>query len=81
VKALVIAAIRFYRIAISPVVPPACRYLPSCSEYCLEAVERHGVRRGLWLGARRIARCHPFHPGGYDPVPEPPTPTKATSHL
>jgi putative membrane protein insertion efficiency factor len=70
VKALVVAAIRAYRRFLSPVLPPACRFHPTCSAYTLEAVERHGVARGLWLGARRILRCHPFHPGGVDPVPE-----------
>ena len=69
-KQVVLAAVRFYRAAISPALPVSCRYLPTCSAYCLEAVERHGVARGAWLTVRRIARCHPFHAGGYDPVPE-----------
>lgn len=68
-RGLTVAAVRFYRWAISPAVPPACRYLPSCSEYCIEAVERYGSLRGMWLTVRRIARCHPLHAGGYDPVP------------
>ncbi len=66
---LVLALLRFYRGAISPWLPPACRFEPSCSRYALEAVERHGAGRGVWLALRRLARCHPFNPGGYDPVP------------
>jgi putative membrane protein insertion efficiency factor len=61
--------IRFYRKAISPHFPSSCRYYPTCSAYAYEAVEKYGVIRGLILAARRILRCHPFHPGGYDPVP------------
>jgi putative membrane protein insertion efficiency factor len=63
--------IRGYQILLSPLLGANCRYYPSCSQYTLEAVELHGVLRGLWLGVRRIVRCHPFHPGGYDPVPPP----------
>jgi putative membrane protein insertion efficiency factor len=63
------ALIRVYQSAISPLLPPSCRFHPSCSQYALEAVTRHGALRGGWLAARRLARCHPFHPGGYDPVP------------
>jgi putative membrane protein insertion efficiency factor len=62
-------AIRLYQRIISPALPPACRFTPSCSQYALEAVMRHGALRGSWLAVRRLARCHPFHPGGYDPVP------------
>lgn len=68
-KRLVIGSIRSYQILISPLLLPACRFHPTCSQYALEAVERFGPGRGSWLALRRIARCHPFHPGGYDPVP------------
>jgi putative membrane protein insertion efficiency factor len=64
-----IALILVYQRCISPFLPPACRYYPSCSEYVLESLRRHGVLRGLWLGCRRILRCHALFPGGYDPVP------------
>jgi putative membrane protein insertion efficiency factor len=70
VKTVAIGAIQLYRMAISPALPPACRYFPTCSEYCLEAIERHGILGGLWLGLRRLSRCHPWGPAGYDPVPE-----------
>lgn len=68
-RQLVVLVIRGYQRFISPALPPACRFTPSCSQYTLEAVCRHGVLRGGWLGLRRIARCHPWHPGGPDPVP------------
>ena len=64
--------IRGYRLAISPLLGPRCRFYPSCSSYALEALERHGAVRGLWLALWRILRCHPWHPGGYDPVPREP---------
>ncbi|HEY7681958.1 MAG TPA: membrane protein insertion efficiency factor YidD [Gemmatimonadales bacterium] len=64
-----IALIRFYQTFISPGLPPSCRFTPSCSAYTLEAVQRYGAFRGTWLGARRLLRCHPWHPGGLDPVP------------
>lgn len=63
------AAIRFYQRYISPMLPNACIYVPSCSQYTLEAIEKYGVVQGCWLGARRIVRCNPLHGGGYDPVP------------
>jgi putative membrane protein insertion efficiency factor len=69
VKKPIIAAIRFYQTRISPGLPPRCRYIPTCSEYALEAVEKYGAVMGGWRAAKRIARCHPFHKGGYDPVP------------
>jgi hypothetical protein len=66
---LLIVPVLGYRRFISPLLPPACRFAPSCSEYALEALRTHGAVRGLWLAMRRLARCHPFNPGGYDPVP------------
>lgn len=65
----VIAMLAGYKRFVSPLLPPACRFYPTCSEYAAEAVRRHGLPRGLWLGVRRLARCHPWHPGGHDPVP------------
>jgi len=65
-----ILAIRLYQLLVSPLLPPACRFLPTCSEYARESLSRHGLFRGGWLSVRRISRCHPGHPGGFDPVPE-----------
>ncbi|MGK7873926.1 MAG: membrane protein insertion efficiency factor YidD [Xenococcaceae cyanobacterium] len=68
-KTVLIWLIRGYRSFVSPLFPPTCRFQPTCSQYALEAVERFGALRGSWLAIRRILRCHPFHPGGYDPIP------------
>ncbi|MCL4250212.1 MAG: membrane protein insertion efficiency factor YidD [Anaerolineae bacterium] len=68
-KALALAAIRFYKRFISPMLPSACRFEPTCSQYTYQAIEKYGVIRGSWLGVKRISRCHPLNPGGYDPVP------------
>lgn len=67
-KKLAIFAVENYKKHISPFMPHSCRFYPSCSSYCIEAMTRYGVCKGLWLTARRIMKCHPFHPGGYDPV-------------
>jgi putative membrane protein insertion efficiency factor len=68
-KSVLLLMIRFYRRAVSPCFPPCCRYTPTCSQYALEAIEKYGALKGGWLALRRILRCHPFHKGGYDPVP------------
>ena len=68
-KRLLVALLRTYQYAISPFLGRRCRYYPSCSEYAVEAVEKHGALKGGWLGVKRVCRCHPWHPGGYDPVP------------
>lgn len=67
-RALIVGALRLYRRLISPLLPRACRFYPSCSCYAIESVERYGAVRGVLLALRRLAKCHPFHPGGYDPV-------------
>jgi putative membrane protein insertion efficiency factor len=68
-KQAVVWLIRGYQYAISPMLPQSCRFHPTCSAYALEAVRRYGVLKGLWLAARRLAKCHPWHSGGIDPVP------------
>jgi len=69
IRSLLLVVVRAYRWAISPMLPPACRFHPSCSSYAEEALQRHGAFRGGWLAARRVCRCGPWHAGGYDPVP------------
>lgn len=66
---LLVLFVRAWQVGLSPLFGPSCRFHPSCSAYAVEALERHGARRGAWLAARRVARCHPFHEGGLDPVP------------
>lgn len=68
-RRIVMLPIRGYQKFISPALPPSCRFSPSCSQYALEAVSKYGALKGIWLGVRRLIRCHPFNPGGYDPVP------------
>jgi uncharacterized protein len=67
-KAIALVLLRLYRLAVSPYVPTSCRFYPSCSSYMIEAIEKKGVIRGVMLGLIRILKCHPFHPGGFDPV-------------
>jgi uncharacterized protein len=69
-KKVFIALIRFYQVVISPIKPPTCRFYPTCSQYGLEAIQRFGALKGSYLAIKRILKCHPFHPGGLDPVPE-----------
>ena len=66
---LIVGLLRAYKAVLSPLLPPSCRFLPSCSMYAVEAIEKHGAGRGIVLAARRLGRCHPLHPGGFDPVP------------
>jgi putative membrane protein insertion efficiency factor len=69
IERLLIGSLRLYKRWVSPLLGPRCRFAPTCSEYAMEAIARFGPLRGSWLAARRIAKCHPFHPGGHDPVP------------
>ena len=75
-RLLLIAPIRLYQLLISPLLGQRCRFYPSCSQYALEAIQKHGAVHGLALGARRLVKCHPFNPGGVDLVPEPVSPTE-----
>ncbi len=68
-KSLALELIRLYQLTLSQVMLPSCRFAPSCSQYTYEAITKYGFVKGVWLGIKRLARCHPFHPGGYDPVP------------
>lgn len=68
-KTIFLALIRAYQYTLRPMLGSNCRFYPSCSDYAREAIEKHGALRGLWLAVRRVARCHPYHPGGFDPVP------------
>jgi uncharacterized protein len=69
-KYLFILPVRFYQRVISPLTPPSCRYYPSCSQYMIDAIQEWGILRGIWMGIKRISSCHPWSPGGYDPVPK-----------
>ena len=67
-RIILVSLLKFYKAAVSPWLPPSCRFVPTCSEYACEAIQRHGALRGSGMGLRRLLRCHPFHAGGYDPV-------------
>ena len=67
-RVLLTYPIRFYRRFISPLLPPACRFYPTCSQYALQALERYGILKGGWLAIKRLSKCHPYHPGGLDPL-------------
>jgi len=73
---LLMLLVRLYQLVISPLLPPACRFTPTCSSYALEALRLYGPWRGTWRAGRRLGRCHPFPAGGYDPVPHPPSPSE-----
>jgi hypothetical protein len=68
-KGLLVGVLTLYKTFLSPLLPPACRFYPSCSSYAIQALEKHGVIKGLWLALRRLIRCHPYNPGGIDPIP------------
>lgn len=68
-RTVALVLVRFYRSYVSPLFPPTCRYVPTCSEYAMIALQKYGFIKGSWLAIKRICRCHPWHPGGYDPVP------------
>jgi putative membrane protein insertion efficiency factor len=68
-KKIALGMIKIYQSTISQITPPQCRYIPTCSQYTFEAIEKYGIFKGIWMGTKRIARCNPFHEGGYDPVP------------
>lgn len=69
-RAILLKLIRIYQLVLSPVLGSSCRFHPTCSQYALDAIDTHGSIRGTWLAMRRVGRCHPWHPGGHDPVPE-----------
>ena len=77
-KALVLFALRGYKRFLSPLLPAACRFEPTCSVYMAGAVQRFGALKGVWLGLKRLSKCHPLHPGGHDPIPELPSPGATT---
>ncbi|MBN1810757.1 MAG: membrane protein insertion efficiency factor YidD [Anaerolineae bacterium] len=69
-KTILLGIIRLYQMTLSRAFPPTCRFTPSCSQYSFEAIERYGALKGGWMAIKRVSRCHPFNPGGYDPVPD-----------